>query len=1247
MQYFSGITVRNKLFILLFSLALPIFYLGFLEISKRLHDIKAREIGLSGLSYQGYIRPLLKFTAQHRGATSMYLSGNQAAQQQIDQARESVEASYQLLFEFDRQWQAVFNTKNSLHNLYGLWQRLDEKNLTWRKKENFRAHTDLINKIKIFMVDIGISSNLYADPDYDIRFMNDLVSAQLPALLEELGKLRGLTSGIAARQYLEDGEGAELTSLLISIRDKKDALSVNLQRSFSIDARLETLLTEPVNIFMQDADSMMSDSTRLVNDPLLLMQADGRAYFAGGTRVIEQGARLYEVIVPEMNAFLNARISQMKFSLYKDILIAFCLLLIGCAVCYFVISDLNKNFIKVIALFKSIEGEKYDNHIEVSGRTEFSWMFASLDAMQAGLKNAQQRDGRLSQEMKRYNLEYKGQVDAIGKSQAVIHFNTDGTIIEANDNFLNAVGYSLAEIKGRHHAMFVEPEYAASPEYKQFWQALNRGEYQTGEYMRIGKGGKQVWIQASYNPILDFDNKPFKIIKYASDITAQKVQAADYEGQMQAIHKSQAVIRFNMDGTIVSANDNFLHTVGYSLAEIKGRHHAMFVGAEHAASVEYKQFWQALNRGEYQAGEYMRIGKGSKQIWIQASYNPIFDPTGKVVNVVKYASDITAQKVRAADYKGQTEAIRKSQAVARFNMDGAIINANDNFLNMVGYSFDDIKGKHHAMFVESEYAAGIEYKKFWEALKRGEYQAGEYLLAGQAGRQVWIQASYNPIFDPGGKVVNVVTYASDITAEKLKASDYESQIAAISKSQAVVQFNMDGAIVSANENFLAAVGYDFDEIKGRHHAMFVDPEYAAGQEYRQFWEALNRGEYQTGEYRRVGRGGKQVWIQATYNPIVDPNGKLIKVVKYAVDITRQKQLATTTENMLGEVSKVMLAFADGNVTERVRGKYQGDFKALQDAVNEYSDKLIEIVTNIKESSNLVDEAAKEISQGNLNLSNRTESQASSLEQTSLSMEELTSTVQQNAENAQHANQTAIDAGQHAEKGGIVVNDAVVAMQEINQASKKIANIIGVIDEIAFQTNLLALNAAVEAARAGEQGRGFAVVASEVRNLAGRSATAAKEIKTLIEDSVVKVAEGTRLVNQSGDMLVDITNSVKEVTAIVSDISLASKEQASGIDAVNRAVLDIDKTTQQNAALVEQAAASAESMSQQSDNLRNLVSFFKLDQANVDQSAERRRAHRPWSPASADTSLVRAPADRIANAVGGEEFSADDDDWSEF
>jgi methyl-accepting chemotaxis protein len=241
------------------------------------------------------------------------------------------------------------------------------------------------------------------------------------------------------------------------------------------------------------------------------------------------------------------------------------------------------------------------------------------------------------------NLEYAAQVAAAGRSQAVIEFNLDGTILTANENFLNALGYSLAEIQGKHHSIFVPSAERDSGAYREFWAALNRGEFQAAEYKRIGKGGKEVWILASYNPVLDEKGKPFKVVKFATDVTAQKLRNADLSGQIDAIGKSQAVIEFNLDGTIIQANENFLRALGYSLGEIKGRHHSMFVEQADRDSPAYREFWAALNRGEFQAAEYKRIGKGGKEVWIQASYNPIFDLNGKPFKVVKYASDVTKQ----------------------------------------------------------------------------------------------------------------------------------------------------------------------------------------------------------------------------------------------------------------------------------------------------------------------------------------------------------------------------------------------------------------------------------------------------------------------------------------------------------------------------------------------------------------------------------------------------------------------------
>ena len=345
--------------------------------------------------------------------------------------------------------------------------------------------------------------------------------------------------------------------------------------------------------------------------------------------------------------------------------------------------------------------------------------------------------------------------------------------------------------------------------------------------------------------------------------------------------------------------------------------------------------------------------------------------------------------------------------------------------------------------------------------------------------------------------------------------------------------------------------------------------------------------------------------------------------------------------------------ASGDLTSRIHVTSKDEFGQLGNAFNAMMEKMNSVVNQVRSGSDQILNAASEISEGNMNLSQRTEEQASSLEETASSMEEMTSTVKQNADNAAQANQLAVNARNQAEDGGKVVSDAVKAMAEINESSRKIADIIGAVEEIAFQTNLLALNAAVEAARAGEQGRGFAVVATEVRTLAQRSAESAKEIKDLIVDSVNKVKSGSELVDKSGKTLEEIVASVKKVTDIVSEIAAASQEQSTGIDQVNKAVMQMDETTQQNAALVEEAASASKAMEDQAQNLNQLIAFFKVDNSGVGASAsgssnvvERRGPTRPFknSPAKAPSSA--SPAQK-ASPVPAKKTGTFDDEWNEF
>jgi methyl-accepting chemotaxis protein len=450
------------------------------------------------------------------------------------------------------------------------------------------------------------------------------------------------------------------------------------------------------------------------------------------------------------------------------------------------------------------------------------------------------------------------------------------------------------------------------------------------------------------------------------------------------------------------------------------------------------------------------------------------------------------------------------------------------------------------MFVDAATRASAGYRDFWRELGEGRFRSGQFLRVGKGGRDVWIEASYNPILGHDGRPVKVVKFATDITAQRNRNADHESQLCALHKVQAVIEFDLTGHILDANENFLRAVGYAREEVVGRHHSMFVTPAERESAGYRAFWARLGRGEADTGQYERRGRDGRAVWLQASYNPIVDAAGRPYKVVKYATNVTAQVELANA-------------------------------LKAL--------------VAKVETFSSSISAGAREIALGNDNLALRTEQQAAALEETGATMAQMGASVSDTARNAHSANELAGTVAAAARDGHAAVDRMAGAMQRIRDASRRVMDVLGVIDAIAFQTNILALNAAVEAARAGDKGRGFAVVATEVRALAQRCVASAKDIKGMLAESGEAVAEGGQRVQVADQAMKAILASVARSTELIEAISHATREQGEGMRQVNDAIGRLEEATQQNAALVEEVAAASTSLDNVAADLHDTMNTF--------------------------------------------------------
>ncbi|RFZ89444.1 PAS domain S-box protein [Shinella sp. WSJ-2] len=545
-------------------------------------------------------------------------------------------------------------------------------------------------------------------------------------------------------------------------------------------------------------------------------------------------------------------------------------------------------------------------------------------------------------------------------------------------------------------------------------------------------------------------------------------------------------------------------------------------------------------------------------------------------------------------------AMNKSQAIIEFDLTGKILHANKNFLDAVGYELSEIVGKHHRIFVEPEEARSADYAAFWAQLAEGRFDQRQYKRVAKGGREIWIEASYNPVFR-GGKPYKVVKFATDITAAKRKAMEDDGKLTALSRAQAIIEFTPDGKILTANGNFLSALGYQLSEIVGRHHSMFCQPEQVASAAYRDFWKRLAEGHFVSDQFTRIAKGGGKIHIQASYNPILDADGRVFKVVKFATDVTERVRA-------IEEIGAGLGRLAECNIRMTIDNDFIPEFEPLRRDFNNSIGAFQETLSQVLDQTYTQNRSGQAMRKAAEDLSERTRQQAVALEETAAALTQATVAVRSSTERTRETRKLVQDARLSANTSANVVNDTVSAMQRIEAASSEIVQIIGVIDEIAFQTNLLALNAGVEAARAGEAGRGFAVVAQEVRELAQRSAKAAREIKTLITNSSAEVQEGVRLVGETGRALREIETFVEEIDHNVDAIATSAAEQASGLEEISAAVSDVDRITQENAAMVEHTTATSQSLAEGAITLSELVNRFQLN-----RRARRRDGSEIWTP----------------------------------
>lgn len=553
---------------------------------------------------------------------------------------------------------------------------------------------------------------------------------------------------------------------------------------------------------------------------------------------------------------------------------------------------------------------------------------------------------------------------AIDASLMLVEIDFDGTIRSVNDCFLAHFESRREEVLGQPYRHFCSSIRADEVGVDGVLARLAAGEPVMRTFEHVGPQARTTWMALSMLPVKDARGHASHVLILARDVTEAKTQSVENQCKLDAISRSHGIIEFDLSGNILDANETFLKLTGYRLDEIRGQHHRLFVDSEEQRSPEYRQFWQRLGRGETASGEYLRFGRNGRRLWIQASYNPILSPDGQPAKVIKYCSDITESKLKAVETQVMMSAVSATSCVLVLDREGIILSVNEGMSRALSTPSEDLVGRHESCILFEEDARSVDYEAMWQGLRAGRMAQGAFRRRAAGGREVWFSSTRSPVTGIDGTLQKVLVVAQDITQEQLSRLDAAGKLGAIDRAQAVIEFDLQGHVLQANDNFLRLFGYKAEDILGRHHRMFVAPAEVSSSEYQIFWERLSRGEYFADEYKRIGRDGREIWIQATYNPILDLNGRVVKIVKYAFDVTKEVQLEKRIAAKSAEMSESVASLA-ASITEIARNSgiaaamagdaataAQGGFTALQ--------KSIETIGSIQASSVRVSEIVRVI-----------------------------------------------------------------------------------------------------------------------------------------------------------------------------------------------------------------------------------------------------------------------------------------------